>query len=134
MSYQIFLLSDQVAIPRAKFQACVDGICAFHRSINPNIECPGGVTSFVAKSLDEKLVEAMAFFGWRPFLSDEGITGLDLELPRAGSVEFLTAIARHVEPDSYIEYVGEDGVATKHIFREKGLLTYVGKIQYDGLV
>lgn len=131
MSYETFLLSDQFTIPRTNFQACMDDICSFHRSINPNIECPGGVASFVAKTVEEKMIEAMAFFGWRPFVSDEGITGLDLELPRAGSADFLKAIAPHVESESTIEYVGEDGVAVKYIFREKKVITYVGKIQYD---
>jgi hypothetical protein len=57
MSYETFLLSDQFTIPRTNFQACLDDICSFHRSINPSIECPGGVASFVANTMEEKMVE-----------------------------------------------------------------------------
>jgi len=133
MSYTVFILSDHVTLPRAKFEACLKDIFTFHRTVNPGIECPGGVASFVAETLEEKLIEAMAFFGWRPLLFDEGICGLALETPRAGAVELLRAIAGHVDSDSIIEYIGEDGIATKHIFRENSVKSYTGRIHYDEL-
>jgi hypothetical protein len=132
MSYKIFLLNDDFSIERRNFDICLADIYAFHQAINPQIECPGGVASFVAKTVDEKLQAAMSFFGWTPLTIDnEGLYGLALDPPKSGAPQLLSAIARHVTAGSIIEFIGEDGTATKYVFDGKNVARFAGHIRYE---
>ena len=134
MSYEIFLLNGDISIERINFEACLKDIYTFHLTLNPQIECPGGVESFVATTVDDKLRAAMSFFGWPPLIIDkDGSSGLALELPRAGKPELLYAIAQHVVAGSIIEFIGENGVATKYVFDGKNVTRFIGRISYDSV-
>jgi hypothetical protein len=134
MSHEIYLLSDNISIERRNFDMCLVDIYAFHRTLNPNIECPGGVESFVAKTVDDKLKAAMSFFGWPPFTIDNnGLFGLALNPPRSGEPGLMSAIARHVVAGSTIEFIGEDGVATKYVFNGVNVTRFIGRIQYESV-
>lgn len=89
MAYEIFILSDDFGIPREHFECCLEEIYTFHRKIVPEIVCPGGVESFVAKTIEEKLCQALGFFNWYPNVYPDGIYGLHESNRKAGSKELL---------------------------------------------
>jgi hypothetical protein len=130
MSYTIFLLDDSLCIRKEDFPACLEAVYAYHRQVNPAIECPGGVASFLAPAIEEKLVEAMAFFGWRPMLFDDGLFGLALDSPRRGDPGLLLALASHVAAGSVVEYIGEDGRAEKITYDGTTAVAHCGAIAY----
>ena len=130
MSYTVFVLNDNIEIPRQRFDECLRAIHALHRAIQPDIQCPGGVTSYLAESIDDKLCAAMAFFKWRPMIGSDGVCGLSLELERVGGQDFIEAIAPYVTAGSTIEYIGEDGVATKYVFDGRTVVCHTGGIHY----
>ncbi len=132
MPPNIFLLNDYLEIPREKFSACLEAIYTYHRKVAPTIECPGGVASFLAPTVEEKLVEAMAYFDWNPMVHDDGISGVDGS-PRRINQELLEAIAPYVTAQSVIEYIDEEGKAARFSFNGQQVICETGTIVYTSI-
>ena len=130
MTTDIFILNDDLQISKDNFEKCINSLIEFHKSIQPNINCPSGAESHCADNLRDKLFHALSFFGWKPIITKHGVIGLDLDLPRKGNQDALEAIAPFVKNGSIIEFIDEEGIASKYDFSNGSLNKFHGKINY----
>ena len=130
MPYAVFQVGGDIFIPAERFEECLKRIHVFHRSLVADIQVPGGPESHLADSLAEKLLLAIAHFGWEVLATDDGAL-VGVAAPRLGDIRVFSFIAPCVEPGSELEYIGEDGAAWKHIFDGTSVVSLVGRITYS---
>ena len=130
MLSNIFLLNDDFQISKEYFGECINALIEFHKKIEPGIICPGGAASHCAENLSDKLFHSLSFFDWTPFMTKEGVDGLNLDLPKKGNEYALEAIAPFVRSGSIIEFIDEEGNALKYEFLNGCFNKFHGKISY----
>lgn len=129
MPYSVFQIGAEIFIPAERCEECLEKIHAFHRSVVPNIQVPGGPESHLAKSSLGKLTLAIKHFGWNAIDTDDGVL-VGVAESQLGDARIFAFIAPCVEPGSELEYIGEDGLAWKHSFDGASVVSLVGRIAY----
>ena len=131
MSYEVYYLDSEFIIKNENFGACMRAIEEYHKSLVPDIQCPGGALAYPEKVLEKKIAYALTYFGWPPEINEDGVWNIYYKHDRRGNIGLLRAIAKYVEAGSVIEYIGEDGKACKIEFKNNSIKEFEGQIIYQ---
>ena len=133
MGYEFRVLETEFNIRKENFEETISRIKKCDLQRNPENKYPGGIACNLAKTTQEKIVEAFKDWGWDVDFDEQGnidyieFVGINLHEEDL----LFSGIANTVENNSFISAIGEDNKIWKWLFDDGECIKKTGQIVYE---